>query len=125
MFQPLLIKYFSEQELSEMKIMVIKSHMQQRKSQQHSQPQQQQHQQQPTGSAQTLMVPASQSISASIDNLPDEILLKIFSYVNFAEIFKGAAQVSKKWNTLVYDKSNWKRLNFSNWISYFSKKRNS
>ncbi len=101
-FQPLLMKHFTEEELLEMKILVIKSHMQQRKSQN------------ALHSEQFSTSSSNENLVDSFDKLPDEMLLKIFSFLNYTEIFK-AATVSKKWHSLIYDKSKWKQINFDEW----------
>ena len=51
---------------------------------------------------------------SSINQFPDEILLKIFSKLSFGDKFKSA-RVCKRWNHLVYDKSCWKKLAFVDW----------
>lgn len=99
-FQPLLMEYFTEEELVEMKIIVIKSHMQQRKS--------------PSG-AKLNDTDLNQSTVAHLNDLPDELLLNIFSYLSKSDVLK-AAQVNRKWNGLVYDKTNWRNLDFDEWI---------
>ena len=55
--------------------------------------------------------------STSIDDLPDETMLKIFSYLNNTDKLQ-AAQVSSKWNELVYDRSAWVQLDISDWIKH-------
>ena len=99
------MKYFTKNELLDMKIAVIKSHMKQRKF-----------------PANTNLQAASNiesiplNLSPALNELPDELLLKIFSYLSFSDIFK-LAKVSKRWHNLIYDKSNWKILNFMEWKS--------
>lgn len=41
--------------------------------------------------------------------LPKELLLRIFSYLNVVELCR-CAQVSKAWNVLALDGSNWQRI---------------
>lgn len=103
-FQPLLMKYFDEKELIEMKILVLKSHLKQRKAQ--------------GASFESSNNTNSDSTStSSINDMPNEILLKCFSYLNNSDLLKGA-QVSSRWNELVYNtKSNWLDLDFSTWIN--------
>lgn len=104
-FQPLLMKYFTEEELVEMKIVVIKSHMQQRKA--------------PSSSREAnhdLESDEAVDSTKHIDDLPSEIFLKIFSNLSNSELLK-AAQVSRRWNETVYDRSNWKSLDMSNWLT--------
>lgn len=113
-FQPLLKEHFSEQELYEMKNVVIKLHMQQRKRTS------------PMNASSghvRAKIPAlinqtevDEPPKACISQLPNEILLKIFSCLAYTEVLK-CAQVCKKWNSLVYDRSNWKDLRFSDWKS--------
>ena len=57
---------------------------------------------------------ASNAKKSVFNNLPNELTLKILSYLDLKDRFK-AAQVCKRWNRIVYDKSNWKELNFSEW----------
>ncbi len=98
-FQPLLMQYFTEDELVEMKIVVIKSHLQQRKY-----------------SSKLSDIKKSQIVGInSFDNLPYELCLNIFSYLSKPEMLK-AAQVCSKWNELMYDKSNWKFLDLNDWL---------
>lgn len=107
------MEHFSEEELSEMKNVVIKLHMQQRKR---SMPLDK------TGGHLDAKIRASrinepELISeTSINEIPNELVLKIFSYLTNAEKLKSA-KVCKKWNNLVYDQSNWKELVFSLWKS--------
>jgi F-box/leucine-rich repeat protein 5 len=98
-FQPLLMQHFTIDELVEMKILVIKSHMQQRKT-----------------SSKSSDVKMSQEVETTyFDDLPTELVLNIFSYLTKSEMLK-AAKVCVKWNDLVYNKSNWKCLDFSDWL---------
>lgn len=99
-FQPLLMKYFSEEELVEMKIIVIKCHMQRRKLDSFG------NLNDTTGGFE---------YKRGVDDLPSELMLKIFSYLNNSEKLK-AAQVSHRWNELVYSKVNWSSLDFVEWI---------
>lgn len=104
-FQPLLMQHFTQQELADLKYIVIKLHMQQRKKnagnvnlnpsandgESHD-------------AKATLVCSATEESDApvSINQLPDEILLKVFSKLNFSDTFR-AAKVSRKWNQLAYD----------------------
>lgn len=94
------MKYFSENELVEMKNIVIKTHIQQRK---------------------TLTKQESSSIENEdinsdnlFDKLPIEIMINIFSNMNLRDKLKAAC-VSKYWNQLIYDEFFWKKLSFSEW----------
>ncbi len=101
-FQPLLVKYFTEEELVEMKIVVIKCHMQRRKADSY-------------GGLSEAGLFEAMAEQGGIDQIPNEIMLKIFSCLSNSEKLK-AAQVSRRWNQLVYSKANWSRLNFAEWI---------
>lgn len=46
------------------------------------------------------------------DSIPNEIILKIFSYFSPVPITKFIASVCKRWHKLAYDKSLWATLNF-------------
>lgn len=101
-------QYFSENELVEMKNIVIKSHIQQRKSSI------------PTN------IPKNESNKTEILNqpddkfsqLPNEVILKIFSHLNIRDRLK-VAQVSKSWKELISDKFYWKKLSFKDWKQGF------
>lgn len=107
-FQPLLLEHFTEEELHEMKDVVIKLHMQQRKR--------------PYGATKSQCEPkmktfvSDRQTSNYINKIPNEILLKIFSFLSVSEKFK-TAQVCRKWNKLIYDPSNWNCLDFNKWKS--------
>ena len=49
---------------------------------------------------------------ASFEDLPDEIILKIFSYVNIKDLFRCMA-VNKKMRAIASDKSLWKRIHLA------------
>jgi F-box/leucine-rich repeat protein 5 len=106
-FQPLLQEYFTQQELADLKLLVIKLHMQQRKKsdlnsqQNHAKRRESQE-----------LGGESQSDHQSINQLPDEILLKIFSKLSFGDKFKSA-KACKRWNHLIYDKTCWTQLAFT------------
>ena len=105
------MEYFTQQELAELKTLVIKLHMQQRKNNTNSQ---EMHRKEHTDDNTILLDKSQDLIQPSLHQLPDEILLKIFSNMSFGEKFK-AAKVCKRWNSLIYDKSNWIKLSFSDW----------
>ena len=48
----------------------------------------------------------------SINDLPDEVLLKILSYVGPEEVYFNIAKVCKKWNILAKDVILWKTLSY-------------
>ena len=48
----------------------------------------------------------------SINDLPDEILLKILSYVGPEDVYFNIAKVCKKWNVLAKDVILWKTLSY-------------
>lgn len=129
-FQPLLAKYFTENELVEMKNIVIKSHFQKRREHSSS-----------LVAAQTFSTASTETTKfnkqsqqsfirspmvqnkikntisntcLNITDLPNEIVLKIFSNLNIRDRLKAAC-VSKSWHQFIYDKTNWKSLNFFEW----------
>jgi F-box/leucine-rich repeat protein 5 len=108
-FQPLLCKYFSQEELAEMKNVVIKLHLQKRRK--------------AGGPAESSGQPLPRQLTVNheetldrqfFNHLPSEIILKIFSYMDHRDKIR-AAEVCRKWNALVYDRSNWQELSFSDW----------
>ncbi len=50
------------------------------------------------------------------NKLPDELLVKIFSYLKQKDVL-NVARVSKKWNTLANDCFRWSKLSFADWKS--------
>ena len=118
-FQPLLLKYFSLGELSEMKNIVIKLHIQQRKRFVGTKLENNKNVLIKT-TISAIEKPLHLSIATnnqqvnSINDFPNEIMLKIFANLSFRDKFK-CSQVSRKWNCLIYDKLNWKELNFNDW----------
>jgi len=48
----------------------------------------------------------------SINDLPDEIILKIFSYFEPEDLCLNTAKVCKRWNVLAKDVVLWKRLSY-------------
>ena len=102
-FQPLLLKYFTQDELTEMKNVVIKLHLQRNKN----------------GPAAECIQPLLEPLSVNLDSLvfdklPSEIMLKIFSHLDYKDRIRSA-QTCKRWNALIYDRSNWKELSFADW----------
>lgn len=104
-FQPLLSQHFSENELMEMKTLVIKQHLlQHRKARE-------QHQQGPIK-----IEDKTKRHACSIDSLPNEILLKVFSYLKCGDLMRSS-QVSRNWNLLAYEPSFYKHISFNEWKS--------
>lgn len=50
-----------------------------------------------------------------VELLPDEVMLNIFSYLNPKELC-SIAQVSKRWNAIAMDGSNWKIIRPVQWF---------
>jgi hypothetical protein len=48
----------------------------------------------------------------SINDLPDEILLEIVSYLELEDLCFGIAEVCKRWKNLVKDRTLWKTLSY-------------
>ena len=48
----------------------------------------------------------------SINDLPDEILLEVLSYVGPEDVYLNIAKVCKKWNVLAKDVILWKTLSY-------------
>lgn len=141
-FQPLLMQHFSVEELIEMKNNVIKMHLQRRKviAQVYSsvlkvskdlaplagKSNRKRHLIQSalptesesnhgTTSVQKYKDKIEPSQSSMINQLPNELMLKIFSDLDQASLFK-AVQVCQKWKALVYNPTNWNRLCFQDWL---------
>lgn len=55
-----------------------------------------------------------QNDSLSIESLPDEVMLKVFSHLNPQELSRST-QVSKRWNSLALDGSLWTELYPVSW----------
>ncbi|XP_061195443.1 F-box/LRR-repeat protein 5-like [Saccostrea echinata] len=110
-FQPMLMKYFSFEELRSLKSKVIRKHQQ---------------------TIEEEFVENEECVSSSSDEdekcisesrrepqgvecLPDEVMMNIFSYLNPKELCTSA-QVSKRWNSLAMDGSNWRVLRPVQWF---------
>ena len=52
------------------------------------------------------------SETVSLNDLPDEILLKILSHFGAEELSLIIAKVCKQWNILAKDKALWKKLSY-------------
>lgn len=130
-FQPLLMKYFSEEELVEMKNIVIKSHIQKRKESSSTlfnnnnnnsakSSVETPHLDRQFTHIHSPMVATSKitdttpSTNLSVLDLPNELLIKIFSNLSLRERLKVAC-VSKSCNQLIYDKAHWRSLDFTEW----------
>jgi hypothetical protein len=62
------------------------------------------------------------SAPTSLNDLPDEILLKILSYFGTEDLCFIIAKVCEKWNILANDKILWKTLSYScDWDSDISR----
>lgn len=55
-----------------------------------------------------------QNDNVGIENLPDEVMLKVFSHLNPQELCRSA-QVSRRWNSLAMDGSLWMELYPVSW----------
>ncbi|XP_076467804.1 uncharacterized protein LOC143298750 isoform X2 [Babylonia areolata] len=53
-------------------------------------------------------------MSVDVSEVPDELLLKIFSYLKPAELCSHVTAVCKYWRRLAYDHSLWRKLDVSN-----------
>ena len=115
-FQPLLMEYFTQEELAELKTLVIKLHIQQRKVNLNDQENNSMKKEYFDDTSSSVLIDGikRENDLSSINQFPDEILLKIFSKLSFGDKFKSA-RVCKRWNHLVYDKSCWKKLSFVDW----------
>lgn len=56
--------------------------------------------------------------AANFDDLPDEMMVHIFSYLNTLDRTR-CAQVSKRWNMLAYSPQLWKKIYPTNWAKGF------
>lgn len=127
-FQPLLLQYFTPEELAEMKTIVIKLHLSQKKFSTifHESKCKNGNEAKTTTTSvereSTSLRMSEKSLGVNsthdttINAIPNEILLKIFSYLPFSDKLR-AASVCKKWNAIVYDPLNWNMLRFSEWTS--------
>jgi F-box/leucine-rich repeat protein 5 len=131
-FQPLLFKYFTIDELKEMKTTVIKLHLQNRKRNLDNIKQETSklvHLKVCTISNlilsskeltlhenKNIYIKNKDSSTISLNDLPNEILLKIFSFLSFNEKFK-VTRVCKRWYSTIYDPKYWKELCFDQWNS--------
>jgi len=122
-FQPLLLQYFTPEELAEMKTVVIKLHLNKKKfntittiigrrSDEDSSCQEMAAAL--SSDAYRLDVSHTDTTSSPISALPNELLVRIFNHMPLADKFR-AARVCKKWNQIVYDRFNWKHLKISEW----------
>lgn len=131
-FQPLLFKHFTIDELKEMKNTVIKLHLQKQKRNLDN------IRAKTSKQINLELLPISKyfisnlnesernksstynennnndSSSISFNDLPDEIILHIFSFLSFNDKFK-ATRVCKKWYNTIYDPKNWNELCFDQW----------
>jgi hypothetical protein len=57
-----------------------------------------------------------QKLFGELNTLPDEILVKVCSYLKQKDLL-NVAPVSKKWNILANDRLNWTKLSFKDWNS--------
>jgi F-box/leucine-rich repeat protein 5 len=108
-FQPLLIEHFEEEELIEMKHLVIKLHLLQRKHHHSSE-------------SKINLKNDDENKIKTINSLPNEILLKIFKSLNQKELL-CLAKVSRNWNVLSYDPLQWSSLSFTEWLNMSSIKK--
>ncbi|KAJ8301442.1 hypothetical protein KUTeg_020429 [Tegillarca granosa] len=106
-FQPLLMKYFTFEELKQLKNTVIQQHVQQI-------------QQKTQDTERKIILDEVTSESddevekykkekqrTNLDKIPDEVMLNVFQYLNPKELIT-CAQVSHHWNNLALDGSLWK-----------------
>jgi hypothetical protein len=101
------MEHFAQEELIEMKYLVIKLHLQQRK---HN-----------SEDVKINIKKTNINEKPTMNSLPNEILMKIFSNLNQRELL-NVARVSRSWNILSYDPLQWTRLSFVEWINMSSKK---
>jgi len=131
-FQPLLLQHFTIDELKEMKNTVIKLHLQKRKRNSDnikektsklkkleilplSNYQKSSLAESPENKNNLLFKSINyDSSSISFNELPNEIILKIFSFLTFVDKFKST-RVCKKWYNTIYDPQNWNELCFAQW----------
>ena len=53
------------------------------------------------------------STPTSVNELPDEIILKVLSYVGPEDLCLNIAKVCEKWNVLAKDMTLWKTLSYN------------
>ena len=99
------MEHFEEEELIEMKHLVVKLHLLQRKHY--------------VSEDVKIDLKNDDYQKPTITSLPNEILLKIFSCLNQRELL-SLARVSRNWNILGYDPLQWTSLSFKEWLSMSS-----
>ena len=103
------MEHFDSEELVEMKHLVIKLHLLQRKHYHNN------------DSKIDLKSENDENNKSTMNSLPNEILLKIFSSLNQRELL-CLAKVSRNWNVLSYDPLQWSSLSFTEWLNMSSMK---
>uniref|UniRef100_K1R0L1 F-box/LRR-repeat protein 5 n=1 Tax=Magallana gigas TaxID=29159 RepID=K1R0L1_MAGGI len=110
-FQPMLMKYFTFEELRSLKSKVIRKHQQtiEEKFDENEECVSS------SSDEDEKCLRESRREPRGIELLPDEVMLNIFSYLNPKELC-SIAQVSKRWNAIAMDGSNWKIIRPVQWF---------
>ncbi|XP_062578649.1 F-box/LRR-repeat protein 5-like, partial [Saccostrea cucullata] len=111
-FQPMLMKYFSFEELRSLKSKVIRKHQQ---TIEDEYVENEECVSSSSDEEEKCMRSESRREPSGIECLPDEVLMAVFSYLNPRELCVSA-QVSKRWNSLAMDGSNWRVLRPVQWF---------
>lgn len=110
-FQPLLMQHFTFEELKQIKATVIQQHF---KAESEEVPEKYIADLKSSKSSVAVEEPVPKVPATGIDNLPDELLLKVFSHLNPQELCRSS-QVSRRWNRLAMDGSLWTELYPVSW----------
>lgn len=110
-FQPLLMQHFSFEELKQIKATVIQQHF---KAEPEEVPEKCVADVKSCKPEKDVQEPVTKVTDLGIENLPDEILLKVFCHLNPLQLSR-CAQVSRRWNNLAMDGSLWTQLYPVSW----------
>ncbi|KAK3587105.1 hypothetical protein CHS0354_023558 [Potamilus streckersoni] len=108
-FQPLLMKYFTFEELRELKAQVLEQHFEKTESSDTSPDSEKYVQDSLSTETKEEEKNDNSEECLEIEQLPDEVLLNIFSYLNPQDLCRSA-QVCRNWNKLAFHGSFWKNL---------------
>ncbi|XP_045165355.2 F-box/LRR-repeat protein 5-like [Mercenaria mercenaria] len=109
-FQPLLMQHFTYEELKQIKATVLQQHF---KMETEDSPEKCVADNK-SSKPEINIAGSNLNDHVGIENLPDEVMLKIFSHLNPQELCRSA-QVSRRWNSLTMDGSLWTALYPVSW----------
>ncbi|KAL3852519.1 hypothetical protein ACJMK2_016147 [Sinanodonta woodiana] len=108
-FQPLLMKYFTFEELRELKAQVLEQHFEKTEPSDTSPDSEKYVQDSLSTETKEEEKSDNPEKCLEIEELPDEVLLNIFSYLNPQDLCRSA-QVCRNWNKLAFHGSFWKQI---------------